>query len=180
MGTIMKSFAIAAFVVVFGPGAALAQTAAEYVPNEQSTYYDFWPGVWQEVVDGKPDPDGTTFVVRRSVNPASYLEEWTQVYEGDAHESFAIRAWDQIDQRWKFTWISDNALYQLWDTERVGDDWYIVKTWNIDGKVFITRQGWIPDGPDTLVRVFERSFDNRATWETVSRNTFKRVADAPE
>jgi hypothetical protein len=159
---------------------ASAQTNEPFEGHAQSGYYDFWPGVWQQIIDGEPDPDATTFVVRRSVHPAAYLEEWTQVDDGVARESFAIRAWDQINDRWMFTWISENALYQTWSSERVGDDWYIVKEWNIGGKVFLTRQAWIPDDPDTLVRVFERSFDDRATWETVSRTRFKRVRRVQE
>ncbi|HNP35234.1 MAG TPA: hypothetical protein PKK10_05230 [Woeseiaceae bacterium] len=161
----------------FLPCTVFGQTNAPFEGTEQSAYFDFWPGVWHEIVDGQPDPSATTFVVRRGVHPAAYVEEWTQVDDGIARKSFAIRAWDQINDRWQFTWISENALYQNWDTERVGDDWYIVKEWNIDGKVFLTRQAWIADGPNSLTRVFERSFDNRASWELVSKTKFQRVGD---
>lgn len=167
----------AAFILL-ATSTAAAQTNAPFKSNAQSRYYDFWPGVWQQVIDGEPDPAATTFVVRRSIHPAVYIEEWTQVDEGIARKSIAIRAWDQVNKQWKFTWVGENALYQTWHSERVGDDWYIVKEWNIDGQAFLTRQAWIPDGPDTLMRVFERSFDHRASWELVSQTMFERISHA--
>ena len=75
-----------------------------------------------------------------------------------------------------FVWVSDNGLFQVWEGKKFGDDWYIVREFEIDGDRFLSRQAWIPDEEDELVRVMERSFDNGHTWETRSRTRFKRIA----
>lgn len=95
------------------------------VESEDTHYYDFWPGTWVEVVDGRADTSATTFTVRRSVHPAAFEEDWRLVYNGASHQSTALRAWDQVNNRWMFTWISDNALFQVWEGQKRGDHWYI-------------------------------------------------------
>ena len=137
-------------------------------------YYDFWPGTWVEVVDGRVDTSATTFTVRRSVHPAAFVENWRLVYDGAAHRSTALRAWDQVAGRWMFTWVSDNGLYQVWEGEKVEGHWYIVRAFTVDGTRFLSRQAWIPEGTDRLVRVMERSFDDGRTWEVRSRTRFER------
>lgn len=144
--------------------------------SEETHYFDFWPGTWVEIVGGHPDSSATTFKVRESVHPASFEERWKLVYEGAAHHSIGLRAWDQVNDRWMFTWVSDNGLFQVWEGRKWGDDWYIVREFQVDGKRFLSRQAWIADGGDELVRVMERSFDDGQTWETRSRTRFKRVS----
>lgn len=143
--------------------------------NPDAHYFDFWPGTWVEVVDGRPDTSATMFRVRRSVHPAAFEEHWRLVYDGEPHESTALRAWDQTTNRWRFTWISDNALYQVWEGVKVGEDWYIIREFEIDDQAFLSRQAWIPVADDELVRVMERSFDDGETWETRSRTNFVRI-----
>lgn len=82
-------------------------------------YYDFWPGHWVRIVDGRPDTKASSFAVRRSVHAAAFEEEWRLVSEtGKVSTSRAFRAWDQVGRRWMFAWISDNALFQVWEGAR--------------------------------------------------------------
>lgn len=167
------------FVVLSGTWAmpAFAQTDAPLVESPETHYYDFWPGTWVEVVDGRPDTSATRFVVRRSVNPAAFVEEWRQVYDGAAHHSIALRGWDQVTETWRFTWLSDNALFQWWNGEKVDGHWYIVKAFTINDRTFLSRQAWIPETNNQLLRVMERSFDDGQTWETRSHTRFQRIGD---
>ncbi|HUP42741.1 MAG TPA: hypothetical protein VM599_05975 [Thermoanaerobaculia bacterium] len=152
-----------------------AQTDAPMAESEDTRYFDFWPGTWVEVVDGKPDPSATKFTVRRSVHPAAFEEDWQLHYGGGTHAAVGLRAWDQVAKRWMFTWVSDNGLFQVWEGVEVGDDWYIVREFEVEGEAFLSRQAWIPEGEDRLVRVMERSFDDGRTWQTRSRTSFQRT-----
>lgn len=156
---------------------ARAQTDAAMTESDDTRYYEFWPGTWVEVVDGEPDSTGTRFVVRRGVHAAAFEEVWRLVYDGAAHHSVALRAWDQVTKRWMFTWVSDNGLFQVWEGMKVEGDWYIVREFEIDGEVFLSRQAWISKGEGRLVRIMERSYDGGRTWETRSRTVFERVAE---
>lgn len=153
-----------------------AQTTAPFADTPEAHYFDFWPGTWVEVVDGVPDTSATRFVVRRSVHPAAFEERWRLVFDGRALHATALRAWDRTAERWMFTWVSDNGLYQVWEGRKFGDDWYIIREFEVDGERFLSRQAWIPRGEDELVRVMERSFDDGGTWEPRSRTVFRRVS----
>ena len=151
------------------------QTDAAMAETYEAHYYDFWPGTWVEVIDGQPDTTATTFTVLRSVHPAAFEEQWRLVYDGSAHHSVAVRAWDQITNRWMFTWVSDNGLFQVWEGVKVKGDWYIAREFEINGEKFLSRQAWIPEDTDSLIRIMERSFDNGETWERRSRTRFERI-----
>lgn len=170
--------ALIALVAALFPAAPLAaQTTAPFEDTPEAHYFDFWPGTWVEVVDGVPDTSATRFEVRRSVHPAAYDERWRLVVDGTALHATALRAWDRVAGRWMFTWVSDNGLYQVWEGRRFGDDWYIVREFEIDDERFLSRQAWIPRGDDELVRVMDRSFDDGRTWDPRSRTVFRRVAE---
>ena len=72
-------------------------------------------------------------------------------------------------------WVSDNALFQVWDGQKVGDRWYIVREFEIDRKRFLARQAWWPEGVDRVVRVSERSFDGGETWQPRFRQEYGRL-----
>lgn len=157
------------------PSTVVGQTDDPMRESHEAHYFDFWPGTWIEVVDGQPDPSATTFTVRESVHPAAFEEQWKLVYEGAAHHSIALRAWDQVNERWMFAWVSDNGLFQVWEGKKFGDDWYIVREFEIDGQQFLSRQAWVPRGEEELIRIMERSFDGGQTWESRSRTRFRRT-----
>jgi hypothetical protein len=162
------SLAIAAPVV--------AQTSAPPTPSPEMRFYDFWPGRWAKIVDGRPDPKASTFTVERGVHPASWEETWRLVdAAGVVSNSRAIRAWDQVGKRWMFVWVSDNALFQVWEGRKVGERWYIEREFEVDGKRFRSRQAWWPEGEDRVARVSERSFDGGATWQLRFREEYGRV-----
>ncbi|NNM34421.1 MAG: hypothetical protein HKO53_15190 [Gemmatimonadetes bacterium] len=173
---IRASLTLCALALLWQTPAAQAQTDAAMIESEDTHYYDFWPGTWVEVIDGRADTLATTFTVRRSVHPAAYEESWRQVYDGGSYQSTALRAWDQVAGRWMFTWVSDNALFQVWEGQKIGEDWYIVKEFEIDGAVILSRQAWIPEGEHRLTRILERSTDGGHTWTTRYRGTFVRVS----
>ena len=140
------------------------------------TYYDFWPGTWARIVNGRPDTKASSFTVKRGVHPAAFEEEWRLVSDtGTVSLSRAIRAWDQVGKRWMFVWVSDNALFQVWEGQKVGDRWYIVREFEIDGKRFLSRQAWWPESHDRVIRVSERSVDGGATWQPRFREEYGRV-----
>jgi len=172
----LAGWAFTVAVALTCPCVAAAQTDAPYAESPDTRYFDFWPGTWASVVDGKPDPNATTFTVRRSVHAAAFEEEWRLVDErGVVAVSRGLRAWDQIAGRWMFAWVSANGLFQVWQGERVGGHWYIQREFEVDGKKFLSRQAWLPDGPDRLTRVMERSFDGGRTWQPRSRTSFARI-----
>ena len=160
--------------------AAVCLSAVPAVGQEhespEARYFDFWPGTWVEVVDGDPDPTATTFTVRRSVHESAFEERWKLVYEGTEHHSVAVRAWDPTTGRWMLTWIDDGGLFQIWEGRKFGEDWYIVREFDIDGSRFLSRQAWLPDGDGELTRVMERSFDDGRTWQPRSRTRFRKVS----
>lgn len=159
------------------PGVS-GQTDAPMTESEDTHYYDFWPGNWAEIVDGRPDPTADRFEVRRVVSQAAFEETWHLVYDGDDHAtvSMALRAWDQVTGSWRFVWIGDNGLFQVWEGEKVDGDWYIVKEFEIGGQTILSRQAWIPDGDDRVVRLHQRSTDSGRTWTTRYRTVFERIS----
>jgi hypothetical protein len=144
--------------------------------SPEARYYDFFPGAWYELKDGVRDTV-PTFTIRRGVHPAAFDEAWRLVIDsGRVSRSTGVRAWDQLSGKWMFVWVSDLGHFQVWDGVKVGEHWYIQRPFEQGGRRFISRQAWIPDGPDRLVRIMERSFDDGRTWEPRSRVTYQRGA----
>ena len=112
-----------------------------------------------------------SFRVTRSVNAAAFEEKWQF---GSGAESFALRAWDKTNNKWGFGWISDNGLFQVWDTRKVDGQWYIYKEFTIDGDTYLSRQGLLlqPDG--TVLRVSEKTYDEKK-WELRFSQRLKKV-----
>ncbi len=153
-----------------------AQTDAPPAPSPEMRYYDFWPGRWARVVDGRVDSKASSFHITRSIHDAAFEEEWRLVNEaGKVAISRAFRAWDQVSNRWMFVWMSDNALFQVWEGRKYGERWYIVREFEIEGRRFLSRQAWWPSGPDRVVRVSERSFDGGSTWTLRFREEYGRI-----
>lgn len=156
---------------------AQAQTTAPPPASPEQHYYDFWPGAWARVVNGRVEKD-ITFRVKRGLHAAAFEEEWRQVDDkGVVLVSRALRAWDQLTNRWMFAWVSDNALFQVWEGRKYGDHWYIVREFAAGGRRFWSRQAWLPTAPDRVTRVMERSFDEGKTWELRSRMDYERVPE---
>ncbi len=153
-----------------------AQDIKPLEENAETKYYDFWTGTWYKTVNGKVDTASTYFQVVRSVHPASYLENWRMVIDSvTTLRAVALRAWDKTNNRWMYTWVSDNGLHQVWEGRKVNNDWYIFKTFDINGDKYLSRQAWIPDGTLRLTRVSEKSYDDGKTWQLRFRESYEKM-----
>jgi hypothetical protein len=161
-------------LVLMAAGAIVVPAHGQATAVVDARYYDFFPGTWYELRDGVRDSIAT-FTIRRGVHAAAFEEEWRLVIDsGRVSRSTGLRAWDQGSGKWMFVWVSDLGHFQVWDGVKVGADWYIQRLFEQGGRRFLSRQAWIPDGPDRLVRVMERSFDDGRTWQPRSRVTYQR------
>jgi len=178
----MKRFwtVLAMLLIVFDLAVlAFGQDSKPLIENAETHYYDFWPGAWYRVVDGKMDTSSTRFIVTRSVHPAAYKEEWRMVIDSTTTVyATALRAWDKTNSRWMYTWVSDNALYQVWEGRKVNNDWYIYRPFDISGDKYLSRQAWIPEGPNRLMRISEKSYDDGKTWQLRFKEYFERAPSA--
>ncbi len=175
--TLLSSVAMLFGLVV--PERVSAQDMKPLDITGEANYYAFWPGTWYRLVDGKADMTATSFTITKSVNDAVLREEWRMVVDSTVVHAIALRAWDKISNRWGYTWVSDNGLYQVWDGRKVGNDWFIERPFEIAGQKFLSRQSWVPAGPDRVVRTGERSFDNGMTWQPRFREDYVRVNQSP-
>jgi catechol 2,3-dioxygenase-like lactoylglutathione lyase family enzyme len=143
--------------------------------NVETRYYDFWPGTWYRVVNGKMDTTSTCFKVARSVHPAAFEEKWRMVIDSTTTvRATALRAWDKTSARWMYTWVSDNGLHQVWEGRKVDGNWYIYRPFDINGDKYLSRQAWIPEGPKQLMRISEKSYDDGKTWQLRFKEYFAR------
>ena len=151
----------------------LAQDTKPFIPEGDATYFDFWPGTWMEIKEDGSIDSTSHFRVTRSVNPSSFTEEW-QFANGA--RSMAVRAWDKTNNKWGFVWVSDNGLYQVWDSRKVDGNWYIYKQFSINGDHYLSRQGFIlqPDG--TVLRISEKTYDEK-TWQLRFKQRLKKIGN---
>ena len=156
----------ALFMTFVGTSLTLAQDIKPLVQSEDTHYFDFWVGTWYVEENGKIDTAGTRFVVRRSVHPAAYVEEWRMDLNSNSTlTATALRGWDKTNNRWMYTWVSANGLYQVWEGRKDQGHWYIYNRINIEGDQYLSRQGWIPESPGRVLRISEKSYDDGATWQ---------------
>jgi hypothetical protein len=136
-------------------------------------YYDRWPGVWHQVQGGRVD-SLPTFEVRRGPGN-SFLEHWYLVVDGTRSPSFALRSWDPATRTWRLIRVADPGHFQIWDGIKASDGWYVIRPFGEGTGAFLSRQAWIPQGPDRLLRSIERSTDDGRTWIVRYRDVFQRV-----
>jgi len=171
---------LATLLIVFDLSApAFGQDIKPLIENAETHYFDFWPGTWYRVVNGKMDTTSTYFNVSRGVHPAAYEEEWRMVIDSTTTlRATALRAWDKTNSRWMYTWVSDNGLFQVWEGRKVNDDWYIYRPFDISGDKYLSRQAWIPEGANRLMRISEKSYDDGKTWQLRFKEYFERATPA--
>ncbi|HUR10717.1 MAG TPA: hypothetical protein VM012_05080 [Flavitalea sp.] len=153
-------------------GNGMSQDTKPFVPDGDAKYFDFWEGTWCEVKDDDSIDSTTYFKIKRSIHPACFLEEW---HFSNGMTSIAIRTWDKSNATWGFVWVSDNGLYQVWDTKKVNGNWYIYRRFTINNDSYLSRQGFIlqPDG--TVLRISEKSYDEK-NWELRFKQKLKRIS----
>lgn len=144
---------------------------AQSSSTSDSTYYSNWVGEWYKFENDQLS-NQPTFIIKRGLYNSSFEEYWIGA-GGDF--SMAWRAWDSRTQQWDFAWMSTDGLFQLWEGKKVEDTWYMYKTFIIDDKEILSRQAFIPQGKDELIRTSEHSTDNGETWRLrFSENYRKR------
>lgn len=141
------------------------------IPTEDSHYFDFWEGTWYGIKDDNTIDSAICFRVTRSVHPAAFYEEWKFA---NGARSVALRAWDKTNNKWGFVWVSDNGLYQEWDTRKTDGHWFIHKQFTISGDTYLSRQGFLlqPDG--TVLRISEKTYDEKK-WELRFKQHLKKI-----
>lgn len=163
--------AAANFWASFNP----AQDIKPLMQSEDTHYYDFWVGTWYVEAEGKVDTSGTRFMVSQSVHPAAFTEEWRMGFESDStFTATAIRAWDKTTNRWMYTWVLSNGLYQVWEGKKEKGHWYMYHRFTIDGDTYLSRQGWIPESPGRVLHISEKSYDEGVTWQLRFKQTLVR------
>lgn len=150
---------------------AYAQDVKPFTPEGDAKYFDFWVGQWYEIKSDGTLDSTSYFKVKRSVNPSAFIEEW---HFNSGMSSIAIRSWDKINNKWGFVWVSDNALYQVWDTKKVDGHWYIYRQFTINGDTYLSRQGFIPQSDGTVLRISEKTYDEK-TWEVRFKQVLRKV-----
>jgi hypothetical protein len=163
---------------------ALSPVAAQDVPQTpfppDARYFDFWEGVWHQVVEGRPDTSSTRFIVRRGVHPASWEEEWRMRIAGDTiMTASALRSWDATKGRWGYVWVSSAGHFQVWEGRKVGNDWYIYRPFEFPSDRYLSRQAWLPVGPGRIRRISQKSYDEGKTWELRFEEEYVRSSRTP-
>lgn len=151
---------------LFAAPAVAAQDLSTIPDSPAQHAFDFWIGRWHLEVDGRADTTASPFVVTRLPSGA-ILERWPR--------ASAIRAFDKAWNRWMYAWTSDAGHFQVWEGRRVRDKWYIYREFDIAGDRYLSRQALLPDGPDRVMRVSEKSYDGGVTWELRFREYYRRT-----
>ena len=152
---------------------SFAQDVKPFVPEGDAKYFDFWEGDWYEIKEDDSLDSNSYFKVKRAVNPSSFTEEW---HFSNGMKSIAIRAWDKTNNKWGFVWVSNNGLYQVWDTKKVDSNWYIYKQFTINNDTYLSRQGFIPQPDGTVLRISEKTYDEKK-WELRFKQRLKKVSN---
>ncbi len=167
----MKKISLCIIIVLVFNQTITAQDANPLVLTDDAHYFDFWEGTWYVLKEDNTLDSNSYFKVKRSVHPASFTEEWKF---GNGSKSIAIRTWDKINSKWGFVWVSDNGLYQVWDTRKVDGQWYLYKTFTVNSDTYLSRQGFFPQPGGTVLRVSEKSYDEKK-WELRFKQILRKV-----
>jgi len=149
---------------------AVGQDMNAFVAEGDAKYFDFWEGIWIGIKYDMTLDSTLRFEIKRSIHPAAFEEVWHM----GGGTSIALRAWDKTNGKWGFTWISSNGLYQVWNSEKIDGNWYILKDFNVNGDKYLSRQGFILQADGTVVRTSEKTYD-RKKWEVRFIQHLKKI-----
>ncbi|MBX7153019.1 hypothetical protein K1X84_15430 [bacterium] len=143
--------------------------------TDDQHYFDFWEGKWYQEINGIPDSTKTVFNVTRGVHPFSFEENWTMTFDSSRLKAKGIRVWDDSTRAWQYVWMSERGHFQIWSGKKVDGNWYIYRPFNINGDVYLSRQAWIPESRDRLMRISEKSYDHGKTWSLRFKEFYRKV-----
>ncbi len=161
------------YVLIFMNTFCVAQDTKPFIPDGEARYFDYWEGTWYEIKEDNSLDSNSYFKIKRGVHPSSFIEEW---HFSNGMSSMALRSWDKTNNKWGFVWVSDNGLYQVWDTRKIDDDWYIYRQFTINGDTYMSRQGFILQTNGTVLRISEKSYDEK-TWELRFKQRLRRIQE---
>lgn len=150
-----------------------AQDTKPFTPEGEATYFNFWKGTWVVVKEDNTLDTTSWFKIKEAVHPSSFIEEW---HFSNGMNSMAIRSWDKTNNKWGFVWVSDNGLYQVWDSKKADNAWYFYRQFTINGDTYLSRQGFIPQPDGTVLRISEKTYDEK-TWELRFKQRLKKIAE---
>ncbi|MDC8003685.1 hypothetical protein POV27_06460 [Aureisphaera galaxeae] len=149
------------------------------VYSQSADHFDFWKnGKWESeitIYNNDTIPEKDSFIVRKLEGMNAFTENW-KIFIGDGEyvDANVTRAFDKETNRWKLFYVDDlNA--QLWDSQNVDGRLYFFKEFSYKGKKFYSRQTWIPQSDGSVVRIIERSEDNRE-WRIRYWQLFKLIS----
>ena len=172
----MKLVLVPIVVSMFGIAADVQGQRPATADSSDIHYYDRWPGVWHRIEGDRMD-SLPTFEVRRGPGN-SFLESWYLVIDDERSPSFGLRSWDPATETWRLVWVAEPDLFQIWDGIKLENGWYIVRRFGEEADTFLSRQAWIPQGPDRLLRTIERSTDGGRTWNVRYRDLYQRAGSS--
>jgi hypothetical protein len=154
--------------------ATTLQTAAQdvlpFTPTGEAKYFDFWEGNWYPVKENGALDTTQWFKVKRGVHPSSFVEDWKM---NNGIRAIGLRAWDKINNKWGYVWVSDNGLYQVWDTRLIDGDWYIYREFTVNGDKYLSRQSFKLQADGTVLRMSEKSYDDK-NWQLRFKQVLKK------
>ncbi len=138
--------------------------------HDDSQYYQHWVGEWYQF-QGDSLKSTPTFIVKQGLYNGAFEEYWLGA---GGNFSKAWRAWDHRTEQWEFAWMSTDGLFQLWQGRKVGNIWYMYKTFIVNGQEVLSRQAFIPNGDRELIRTSEHSRDGGSTWTLRFREVYRK------
>jgi hypothetical protein len=141
---------------------------------EDARFYNFWEGTWYRITENNTLDTTAFFKVRKGVHRFAFEEEWEVMADGKQIRSTAIRVWDKTNKKWGFVWVSDNGLFQVWDSKKENGIWYIYKNFDVNGDKYLSRQAWILQPNGDVLRISEKSYDS-IKWEPRFRISYKKI-----
>jgi len=162
----------ALLIALFGAAPALGQDLRGIPDSPAQRDFDYWIGTWYRETDGQVDT-AHAFLVSRLPSGA-ILEQWRARPDSVRMIASAIRSFDKAWNRWMYVWTSTDGHCQVWEGRRVDGRWYIYREFEIAGDRYLSRQAWLSESADRLVRISEKSYDGGVTWQLRFRESYVR------
>jgi len=146
----------------------------EPVPPDCSTaeaaQFDFWVGSWQ--VTWSDSASGKNRVDK--VLDDCVIVEHFDGRPGGPLQGLSVSTYDRSTQRWRQTWVDNNASYLDFVGGWEGDRMILSRQAQRDGQTFRQRMVWYAIAADSLEWNWERSDDEGETWKVLWQIHYRR------